>query len=155
MVTENKSAAVVVRSGEDRYSAPLKFLNGRFDCKISAGDTGGALCAYDTFRFKPGGPPMHLHFEQDEWFQVQEGRFRFQIGDQTYELGAGDSILGPRGIPHAFRNLTETARMMVTFIPAGTMEAFFATQMVDPTSEAFRDLSRKHGMEVVGPPLPP
>ena len=155
MVTENRSAAVVVRSGEDRHSAPLKFLNGRFDCKISAGDTGGALCAYDTFRFKPGGPPLHLHFEQDEWFQVQEGRFRFQIGDQTYELGAGDSILGPRGIPHAFRNLTETARMMVTFIPAGTMEAFFATQMVDPTSEAFRDLSRKHGMEVVGPPLPP
>ena len=155
MVTENKSAAVVVRSGEDRHSAPLSFLNGRFDCKISAGDTGGALCAYDTFRFKPGGPPLHLHFEQDEWFQVQEGRFRFQIGDQTNELGAGDSILGPRGIPHAFRNLTETARMMVTFIPAGTMEAFFATQMVDPTSEAFRDLSRKHGMEVVGPPLPP
>jgi len=80
---------------------------------------------------------------------------RFQVVDQTYELGAGGSILGPRGIPHAFRNLTETARMIVTFIPAGSMEAFFATQMVDPTSEAFRDLSRKPGMEVVGPPLPP
>jgi hypothetical protein len=44
---------------------------------------------------------------------------------------------------------------MVTFVPAGKMEAFFATQMVDPTSQAFKDLSREHGMEVVGPPLPP
>lgn len=155
MVTENTPAAVLVRAGEDRQSAALKFLNGRFDCKIAGSDTGGALCAYDTYRFKQGGPPLHLHFEQEEWFFVLDGQFRFQIGDQTYELGAGNSIVGPRGVPHAFRNLTETARMMVTFIPAGRMEAFFATQMVDPTSQAFKDLSLQHGMEVVGPPLPP
>ena len=53
MVTENMAAPVVVRAGEDRHAASLKFLNGRFDCKISGSDTGGALCAYDTWRFKP------------------------------------------------------------------------------------------------------
>ena len=62
-------------------------------------------------------------------------------------------MFGPRRVPHAFRNVTETARMMVTFQPALTMEEFFASQMLDPTSEAFRELSRKHGMDVVGPPL--
>lgn len=154
MVTEN-TAAVLVRAGEDRQSAPLKFLNGRFDCKISSRDTNGALCAYDTYRFKPGGPPLHVHFEQDEWFLVLEGEFRFQIGNETYHLRAGDSILGPRGTPHAFRSLTETARMIVTFQPAGSMEVFFSTQMVDPASQEFKDLSLKHGMEVVGPPLAP
>lgn len=155
MVTENKAAPVLVRAGEDRHSAPLKFLNGRFECKISSRDTNGALCAYDTHRFKPGGPPLHVHFEQDEWFLVLEGEFRFQVGDETYELRAGDSILGPRGVPHAFRSISETARMIVSFSPAGTMEEFFSSQMVDPTSQAFRDLSLAHGMEVVGPPLAP
>ncbi|MDB5538533.1 MAG: Cupin 2 conserved barrel domain protein [Devosia sp.] len=144
---------LVVRSGEDRAASPLKFLNGRFDCKISAADTDGALCAYDTYRFKPGGPPLHVHFEQDEWFVVLEGEFKFQIGDETRYLKAGDSILGPRRVPHAFRNISETARMLITFQPAGTMEEFFSSGMVDPTSQAFRDLSLAHGMEVVGPPL--
>ncbi len=145
----------VVRAEEDRNAASVKFLNGRFDLKISARDTSGALCVYDTYRFKPGGPPLHVHYEQDEWFLVLEGEVRIQIGDETFHLKAGDSAFAPRGLPHAFRSLGETARMMVTFQPAGTMEAFFASGMVDPNSQAFKDLSLAHGMEVVGPPLAP
>lgn len=155
MVTGNTQPAFPVRTGEDRYAAPVRFLNGRFYCKVSAKDTNGALCVYDTYRFKSGGPPLHIHFKQDEWFLVLDGEFKFQVGDETHFLKAGDSIFGPRGVPHAFRNLTETARMMVTFQPAGTMEEFFASEMVDPLSQAFKDLSLQHGMEVVGPPLAP
>ena len=40
---------------------------------------------------------------------------------------------------------------MVTFLPALTMEAFFASQLVDPMSEEFLEFSRRHGMEIVGP----
>jgi mannose-6-phosphate isomerase-like protein (cupin superfamily) len=133
---------------------PVRFLNGRFDCKISARDTAGALCAFDTIRTRPGGPPLHLHLEQDEWFFVQEGQFQARVGDETRELGPGDSFFGPRGIPHAFTMVSQTGRMLITFQPAGTMEAFFAAELVDPMSEEFRELSRQHGMEVVGPPLP-
>ncbi len=155
MAATTNLTVVVVRAGEDRGSAPLKFLNGRFDCKISGADTNGALCAYDTWRFKPGGPPLHKHPDQDEWFLVLEGDFKFQVGDEMFALKPGDSLFAPRGVPHAFRNITETGRLMVTFQPAGAMESFFSSEMVDPTSQAFKDLSLSHGMEVVGPPLAP
>jgi mannose-6-phosphate isomerase-like protein (cupin superfamily) len=147
------SKGFLVRSGESRTGASLEFLNGRFDCKISAKDTGGALCAFDSYRFRPGGPRLHLHFEQDEWFLVLEGEFKFQVGDDTFMARAGDSVFGPRRVPHAFRNISETGRLVVTFLPALTMEVFFASPIIDPMSQEFLDHSRRHGMEIVGPPL--
>ncbi|WP_375450325.1 cupin domain-containing protein [uncultured Devosia sp.] len=146
------SGSFSVLADQDRFGQPVTFLNGRFDIKISASDTGGALCVIDTIRMARGGPPLHFHHEQDELFFVQEGDFRFRIGDATHELGPGDFIFGPRRVPHAFVNLTETGRLMVGFQPAGTMEAFFAEGLRDATSATFRELSRKHGMEVAGPP---
>ena len=145
--------AIFVQRDADRFDRPVHFLNGRFDIKLSTGDCGGKIFVVDTVRSGHGGPPLHYHHEQDEWFLVQEGSFRFQIGEALYELGPGDSILGPKGVPHAFLNLTPAARLLVAFFPAGSMEAFFAHALVDPRSEEFRALSRKHGMEVVGPPL--
>ena len=143
----------VVKADDDRHQRPVQFLNGRFDTKVSPGDTHGALYVIDTIRSRRGGPPLHVHFEQDEWFMVQEGRFRFRIGDEYFDLGPGDSVFGPRRVPHQFANLTETGRLLIAFQPAGTMEQFFASGMMDPMSEAFAELSLSHGMEVVGPPL--
>ncbi|MGV8953862.1 MAG: cupin domain-containing protein [Cypionkella sp.] len=131
----------------------MTFLNGSFNTKVSAVDTGGALCVIDTVRTGRGGPPLHLHHEQDELFFVQEGEFRFQIGADNFELGPGDFIFGPRRVPHAFVNLSENGRLLIAFQPAGTMEAFFSAGLRDPRSEEFIALSREHGMEVVGPPL--
>jgi quercetin dioxygenase-like cupin family protein len=142
-----------VLAGEDRLGASIRFLNGRFDLKVSARDTGGAWCAFDTFRTQPGGPPRHVHLAQDEWFLVMAGRFRFEVGAETFEAESGDTVFGPRGVPHAFRNITDTARLVVLFQPALTMEEFFSSGMLDPASPEFAELSRAHGMEVVGPPL--
>ena len=85
---------------------------------------------------------------------MQHGEFRFQVGDELHLLKAGDLIFGPRKVPHAFVNLSETGRLLIAFQPAGTMEAFFAAGLLDPMSEEFRQLNREHGVEVVGPPLP-
>ncbi|MDB5587571.1 MAG: Cupin 2 conserved barrel domain protein [Devosia sp.] len=146
-------AVLTVLADQDRFGQPVTFLNGQFNTKVSGTDTGGALCMIDTVRTRRGGPPLHFHYEQDELFFVQEGDFRFLIGEELFDLKPGDFIFGPRRIPHAFANLSETGRLMVGFQPAGTMEAFFAAGLRDPNSEAFRELSRAHGMEVVGPPL--
>ena len=146
--------AFAVRADKDRFDHPIRFLNGRFDIKVSSADTDGALLLIDTVRSGSGGPPLHYHHDVDEMFFVQEGQFRFRVGDELYELGPGDMLFGPRRIPHAFRNISEAGRLMVMFQPAGTMEAFFGAQLFNPMSEEFRTLSREHGMEVVGPPLP-
>jgi quercetin dioxygenase-like cupin family protein len=43
----------------------------------------------------------------------------FQVGDSRTTLRAGESILGPRGIPHAFSGVGEKpAHMSIAFTPA-------------------------------------
>ncbi len=141
--------------GEDRFGTPMHFLNGRFDIKVSASDTGGALCIIDTLRDRVGGPPLHYHEHQDEWFLVREGSFLFRIGDRFHRAGPGDSIFGPRGEPHAFRCLTAPARLLLVFQPALRIEEFFAggTRLEQAETAAFDALSLAHGIVNIGPPL--
>ena len=153
--TGEESCPPPVRAQQDRYGVPFRFLNGQFDLKVAAADTQGGLCVFDTWRTEPGGPPLHVHAAQDEWFFVLEGRFTVRIGAALHDLGPGDSVLGPRGVPHCFVNTSRTGRMVVAFQPAGSMEDFFAagSALGKMTPDAFRDLSAQHGMTVVGPPL--
>ena len=50
------------------------------------------------------GPVLHLH-PYDEIFILREGRARFTVGDERFEVAAGDIVFGPAGIPHKFVNL--------------------------------------------------
>jgi mannose-6-phosphate isomerase-like protein (cupin superfamily) len=146
---------VQVNAGNDRFGEALLFLNGRFDCKVSARDSGGGLCIYDTIRTSKGGPPLHFHHLQDEWFFVREGDFLFQVGADTFQLTAGDCILGPRKVPHAFANISDTGKLMIIYQPAGTIEQFFldGSRLRNPTPSDLQALYRAHGLEIVGLPL--
>ena len=54
---------------------------------------------------EPGlGPRLHVH-PYDEVFVVQEGRARFFVGDEVIDAEAGETVLGPAGLPHRFVNL--------------------------------------------------
>lgn len=146
----------LVRAAQDRFDQPFEFLDATFYVTVSAQDTGGLLCSVDTNRHMRGGPPLHVHPDQDEWFLIREGEFDIRVGDVTHHLTAGDSLLAPRGVPHAFVNTTEAARMQVSFVPAGLMEGFFHTAcaMNNPTPQAMAQVFADHQMRVVGPPLP-
>lgn len=156
--TNRAVKAVSVDAHTDRYGKPLHFLNGEFICKISGQDTGGGLCIYDTVRRARGGPPMHIHYEQDEWFYVREGEFVVQIGDERFHLAPGDSLLAPRRIPHAFANVSETGKLIVAFQPAGSIERIFSEIAVlshsrMPTLEDWQNVSSPNGVDIIGPPL--
>ena len=146
---------ILVRSGEDRSGQPFDFLDAQFTVVLSGADTLGAACAVITDRKRKGGPPLHVHRGQDEWFLVQEGQFEMRVGEDSFRLGPGDALLAPRSVPHTFASISETARMLVTFAPAGDMEAFFreASQMAAPTPAAMAEVFGRHGMQVLGPPL--
>ena len=77
-----------------------------------------------------------------------------RVGEESFQLGPGDGLLAPRGVPHTFASISETARMVVTFFPAGDMEAFCreASQMAAPTPIAMAEVFGRHGMQVLGPP---
>src|SRR5215475_2675641 len=70
-----------VEAGKDRFQEELSIMGGQFDCKVSGKDTDGDLCIYDTTRKEKGGPALHLHHSQDEWFYIIKGEFTVQVGE--------------------------------------------------------------------------
>lgn len=146
--------AILVAAGQDRFGEYRGLGISSIDFKVCT-DEGGILVLENTFRQK-GGPARHLHYDQDEWFYAVEGEFIVEVGEERFRLQPGDSLLAPRRVPHVWAYVGDArGRMLITFMPAGRMEAFFrevtksnAMPIQDP------ELWRAHGMELVGPPLP-
>ena len=151
-----------VNSGEARSGKHYKMkgvtLN-ILDIKISGSDTDNDLAVFEQTGLTPkGGPPLHIHPFQDEWFYVVEGEYLFQVGDDKFEMKAGDTIFLPRKVQHAFIQLSENGKMIVSYLPAGKMEAFFKVtdQWTSPPSkEEIVKVFKDHDMRVVGAPLKP
>jgi quercetin dioxygenase-like cupin family protein len=146
--------ALVVPTGEDRLGERHGLGVSTIEFKLIAQD-GSVLVLENTFHAK-GGPPRHLHLEQDEWFYVLEGEFVIEIGDQRHALRSGDSVLGPRRVPHVWAHLGDgRGRILIAFTPAGGMEAFFReVTKADAMPPQDPALWRAYGMELHGPPLP-
>lgn len=149
-----------VKAGEARFGVHYKMkgvtLN-NLDIKISGADTENDLAVFEQTGLTPnGGPPLHIHPFQDEWFYVIEGEYLFQVGEDKYEMKQGDTIFLPRNVQHAFLQLSEKGKMIVSYLPAGKMEGFF--QVTDkwtspPTKEEILKVFADHDMKVVGAPL--
>lgn len=150
------SAALVVRAGCSHDHAPVQVGTDQWMINVPAEATGGSLSVMTWHGTAEGGPPLHLHIDQDEVFIVDAGEYRFQCAEDRYLLKAGDSIFLPRGLPHSFRQLSPTGSLRFLYTPAGQMEDFFAAlSRLDrpPTPEHAQALFSAHGMRVVGPPL--
>ena len=154
---ENKGFKV--DAGKDRFGKPINLLEGdTFYTKVSSKDTEGDLYINESTRVKEGGPALHYHTELDEWFYVLQGEFLIKVGEETYNAKAGDSVFGPRMVPHAFAKIgKEEGKLLTLFQPAGKMEEFFKaisegkpSKMSKEEQDAFR---RKHGIIWIGPPL--
>ncbi|WP_318574152.1 cupin domain-containing protein, partial [Providencia stuartii] len=122
------------------------------DIKISGNDTAGSLAVFEQTGLTPnGGPPLHVHPNQDEWFYVIEGNYHFQVGEEQFRLKPGDTIFLPRNIPHAFIQLSNTGRLIVSYMPAGKMEEFFAVTdrwTSPPSKEEIAKVFSDHDIKV-------
>jgi quercetin dioxygenase-like cupin family protein len=97
----------------------------RYTFLVTGEQTGGASFVMEALVPPGGGPPPHIHRNEDETFFMVEGECSITVGDKVVRARAGDFVNVPRGIVHCFSNNgPTTARMIVTFTPAG-MEGFF------------------------------
>ena len=111
-------------------------------------------------------PPLHVH-EEDEIFHVLEGEMVIRVGSNDHRARPGVTILAPRSVPHTYRVESTLARWLV-ITARGEFEDFvrsFSRPAVGselprpagpPTAEQIAALAaacRKHGIELVGPPL--
>lgn len=150
----SQTSALRVGANEDRFGEHRGLGVSEITFKVMPKDDHGVFIIENTFHAK-GGPAKHWHYNQDEWFYVVEGEFILEVGQDTFRLTVGDSILAPRKVPHVWAYTGgERGRILIAFMPAGKMEAFFrevtkanAMPPQDP------ELWRAHGMELVGPPL--
>lgn len=140
----------VVGMAEDRFGHPHSLGFSTFYFKVTGAETGGRLFLMEHQKMQAGGGPnLHLHFQQEEWFYVMEGEVAFQVGEQRLSLRAGQSVLAPRLVPHTFSAVgPELARMMIGFCPAGMMEQYFLDKG-DP--QAPKRAPGFYGTETIGP----
>jgi mannose-6-phosphate isomerase-like protein (cupin superfamily) len=50
------------------------------------------------------GPPMHVHYVEDEEGRVVSGRLSASVGGRLVQIGAGDTLRLPKGVPHRWWN---------------------------------------------------
>ena len=156
---EPVAPAFVTEAGGNRIGKSLRVVGNEMFVKISSGDTNGAFTVLEDHTPPSGGPPLHVHHVQDEWWYILEGEYLFEVDGKEIHAGPGATVFAPHGSRHAFMNVgTAMGRMLVTAVPGG-LDIFFeevdAASPPDgmPDLDVLAALARKHGLEVLGPPL--
>ena len=98
-------------------------------------------------------PPLHVHRNEDEGFYCLGGEITLYLPGESVTLRAGDFILAPRGIPHAYQVGPDGCRALVSSTPGGFERFVIAVAALDELSpEILGGVAAEHGIEILGPP---
>ena len=163
MKSEEMFEGFSVAAGKDRFGKQTKFGEQSVDCKVSGRDTGSAMAVFEF----TGGWPRHLHHDQDEWIYIVDGEFIFEVGEEKFRAGAGESVFIPRKVPH-LDTPAGYGKYINVYQPAGKMEEFFRElsklkglpTKEDVVNETYTDKQvdlldkffANYGMKLLGPP---
>jgi mannose-6-phosphate isomerase-like protein (cupin superfamily) len=124
----------------DGERADFPRLGNRFLLRGSA--TGGHLALVEhTIAPRSLAAPLHTHQHEDEYSFVLEGRMGALIGDEVVEAEAGDLVLKPRGIPHAFWNPGDQETRILEIVSPAGFEQYFADVAPVLSAEGPRDIA--------------
>jgi quercetin dioxygenase-like cupin family protein len=113
-------------------------------------------------------PPLHVHHGEDEVFHVLVGELRLRLGESEVCVGAGETVLAPKGTPHTYRVESPDGARWLVVTTNGDFErlvrtvsrhadrAGLPTRSGPPTAEQMDALAaacRECRIELVGPPL--
>lgn len=111
--------------------------------------TGGLLGGWATTATRGCTQLLRAHTRAHAAVVVLEGRCLLALGDEDRDLGVGDAVLVPAGVPHRLQVRTDVARWLTVTSPAGpeTLEAALAAAMPADT-EALLSLAEECGVEL-------
>jgi mannose-6-phosphate isomerase-like protein (cupin superfamily) len=116
--------------------------------RATAADTGGRYTIVEV-TCPPGyEAPLHVHYREDEAFLILEGSARLQVGEDIFDVRAGDYALGPRNIPHKYTIGDAGCRMLFLCTPGGfeklvrEMSEPAGSRILPPPSDEAPDLER-------------
>jgi mannose-6-phosphate isomerase-like protein (cupin superfamily) len=149
-------------------SQQLRFLNGLVIVRVRHDEGEDGISVLERLAPHGESPPLHVHQTEDEIFHVLEGQLRVRAGDTEVRIGAGETILGAKGVPHSYRVESHQGARWLVITRGGNFERFVlalsrpaeqpepATSQGPPTPEqanALAAAAREHGIELVGAPL--
>lgn len=144
------------------------FLNTLVKVRISGDKSADQISVLEHQAYYGDSPPLHIHHSEDEVFVVLEGEFRLVIDGKEHFLKQGETILAPKGIPHAYRVESKEGGRWLTITTRHDFENFVRVtsrqaqsnslpeQQGPPSEEAKAELARislEYNIEIVGPPL--
>lgn len=88
-------------------------------------ETGGSFSLLKVRLRRGFDPPLHVHQHEDESSYIIDGEIRYTVDDRQFVAGTGDFVHLPKGIPHRFEVLSETATTLLYITPAGFEQMFF------------------------------
>lgn len=105
----------------------------------SSSETNGEITEFEG-KEQPGiGPPMHIHFKQEEMVEVLTGKMRVKTKEKEFSLGPGESYTFEPGEAHRFWNEgTDLLHYRGYVKPAGNYE-YFIEQIYKSANEANDD----------------
>jgi mannose-6-phosphate isomerase-like protein (cupin superfamily) len=89
-----------------------------------AQSTGGALGVMEEVP-PLADTPLHVHANEDELFYALEGEHVIQVGDEEHRIGPGETVFGPRGVPHAQQRVVPGEGRILIVVTPGGFEGFF------------------------------
>jgi quercetin dioxygenase-like cupin family protein len=128
--------------------------------KVTGEDTGGAFDYFIVEVAPHGGPPLHVHHNQQETIHVLKGQYKVRIGDEIFHCLEGGFAYLPSRVPHAFLNLTdEPGEIVVVYSPGGGHKFYEElgpiSRSAHPDREVIAALFEKYDMTLLGTPLGP
>jgi quercetin dioxygenase-like cupin family protein len=146
----------------------LWFLNGLATVRVRHDEGEDGISVLER-QAPPGeSPPLHVHRNEDEVFHVLEGELRVRAGDTETTVRAGETVLGPKGVPHTYRVESREGARWLVITRGGDFEGFVRAASrpaerpglppdqgpsMAEQADALAAAAGEHGIEFTGPPL--
>lgn len=119
--------------------------------------TGGRLFIFEESTPPGGGPPLHRHAHDDEYFYILEGTYRFVLDGRTFVAERGAFVAAPKGSLHTFCNAGDApGRMLIVCAPAGLEDCFRKTaRLAGPPTPEKVSACFEGWVRFEGPPIGP
>ena len=100
-------------------------LKQRFSFERTTDADGGEVLHVETWVDPGGGVTPHFHPAMEERFEVLSGRPSFLAGRKWQTAEAGETVVVPAGVRHAYRNDTdEIAHLVCDARPPSSLQEF-------------------------------